>query len=89
MKRIIVLLIASVVVTAALITDIASNIHLANLDTAAAYQQGREGAIRDMLIYTVDMYTPTAPREFCVDGVCYDQIVYIELDGNVYTHGMY
>jgi hypothetical protein len=42
-----------------------------------------------MEVFTVDLYNPYAPREFYIDGHQYDQIIYIELDGEIYPHGMY
>ena len=44
-------------------------------------------AITDSVIYTVEVYNPERPEESGF-GV-YDQTIYIELDNDVWVHGMY
>ena len=57
---------------------------------AAAYMGGRAAGIRhaieDSEIWTVEIYRPEDPEESAWNG--YDQEIYIELDGQVYSHGM-
>ena len=57
---------------------------------AAAYTVGRENgiwhAIEDSVIWTVDRYDPDDPEASAWGG--YDQLIFIELDGDVYEHGM-
>jgi hypothetical protein len=89
MKKTVVMLIAAVLLTAALVTDIIAQYQCCNLDTRSAYEQGKMDAIEQMEVCTVDLYNPYAPREFYIDGHQYDQIIYIELDGEIYPHGMY
>lgn len=58
----------------------------AMLIAAAAYQAGIRHAIEDSEIWTVDVYNPNNPEESAWNG--YDQRIMIELDGNIYEHGM-
>ena len=58
----------------------------------AAYLFGRHAgimhAIEDAEIWTVEAYDPYNPYENArPDGT--DQTIYIELDGQIYEHGMY
>ena len=57
---------------------------------AGAFLLGRsEGirhAIEDSEIWTVDCYNPDDPESSAWNG--YDQLIYIELDGQQYEHGM-
>lgn len=57
----------------------------------AAYQAGHKDgvkhAIEDSEIWTVDVYTPGHPELSEWNG--YDQLIYIDLDGETYMHGMY
>lgn len=62
------------------------------LAAAALFQAGRhEGirhAIEDSIIFTVECYDPENPYENSrEDGT--DQTIYIDLDGDLYEHGMY
>lgn len=62
------------------------------LAAAALFQAGKhEGvrhAIEDSIIWTVECYDPENPYENSrEDGT--DQTIYIDLDGNLYEHGMY
>lgn len=52
----------------------------------AGYQAGIEHAICDSEIWTVDCYDPENPDESAWNG--YDQVIYIDLDGQLYEHGM-
>ena len=88
MKKTIAMLIAAILLTAALVTDIVAQYTACNLDTRAAYEQGKLDAIYQMEVFTVDLYDPDDPQVYYVDGNQYDQIIYIELDGEIYTHGM-
>lgn len=59
---------------------------------AAAFSLGRASGIRhaieDSVIWTVECYDPDSPDDNArPDGT--DQTIYIELDGNLYEHGMY
>ena len=62
------------------------------LIAAALYQVGRhEGirhAIEDSCIWTVECYDPENPYENARDDGT-DQTIFIELDGDLYEHGMY
>ena len=57
---------------------------------AAAYIGGRAAGIRhaieDAEIWTVDIYNPDSPEASAWNG--YDQEIMIELDGQIYSHGM-
>lgn len=53
----------------------------------AAFADGVAHAIEDSEIYTVDFYNPQDPEASEWNG--YDQQIFIELDGEVYEHGMY
>lgn len=59
--------------------------------TAAAFIAGRTAGIRhaldDSCIWTVTCYDPENPDESAWNG--YDQEIFIELDGDLYVHGMY
>lgn len=62
------------------------------LAAAALFQAGRhEGirhAIEDSIIFTVECYDTENPYENSrEDGT--DQTIYIDLDGDLYEHGMY
>ncbi len=62
------------------------------LAIAAAYTFGRNAGIRhaieDAEIWTLEVYDPDDPYENArPDGT--DQTIYIELDGQLYEHGMY
>lgn len=65
-------------------------IALAAAVAVAAYMGGRAAGIRhaieDSEIWTVDIYRPEAPEESAWNG--YDQEIFIELDGQIYSHGM-
>lgn len=59
---------------------------------AASFAAGRTAGIRhaveDSIIWTVELYDPENPDENArPDGT--DQTIYIELDGELYEHGMY
>ena len=55
---------------------------------AAGRQEGIRHAIEDSCIWTVECYDPDNPEENArQDGT--DQTIYIDLDGNLYEHGMY
>ena len=54
---------------------------------ANAYNVGIHHAIYDSCIWTVDRYDPENPDASAWGE--YDQVIYIELDDNLYTHGMY
>lgn len=52
----------------------------------AGHREGIRHAIEDSAIWTVDVYNPENPEE---SAWCeYDQRIFIELDGNIYEHGM-
>lgn len=53
----------------------------------ASYHAGIRHAIEDSEIWTVTCYNPDNPEESAWNG--YDQLIYIELDGELYAHGMY
>lgn len=61
------------------------------LVVASAFAVGRytgiTHAICDSCIYTVDVYNPENPEGSAWNG--YDQLIFIELDGETYMHGMY
>ena len=48
---------------------------------ASAFESGKNHAICDAICYIVDYDDPDAPEG--------DTILYIELDDNLYTHGLY
>lgn len=58
---------------------------------AVAYHLGHNAgkmyAITQSCIWTVDCYDPYDPDDSAWNG--YDQLIYIELDGDVWEHGMY
>jgi len=58
---------------------------------AAAFVAGRKAGVRhaldDSCIWTVDRYDPWNPSASEWNG--YDQLIFIELDGELYEHGMY
>ena len=59
---------------------------------AALFYAGRAAGVRhaieDAVIFTVECYDPANPYENArPDGT--DQTIYIELDGQIYEHGMY
>ena len=51
------------------------------------HQEGKRHAIEDSIIWTVNCYDPDNPEASAWNG--YDQLIYIELDDNLYQHGMY
>lgn len=57
----------------------------------ATYFMGRNAGIRhaifDSEIFTVTCYDPEAPEESAWGQ--YDQLIFIDLDGMIYEHGMY
>ena len=69
---------------------IIAGITAALLLIAGAFYLGRlagiHHAIHDAEIWTVDVYNPLDPGASEWNG--YDQRIMIELDGNVYEHGM-
>ena len=70
----------------------ALSIFAALLIAATLYLAGRNDGIRhaieDSCIWTVECYDPENPYENArQDGT--DQTIYIELDGDIYEHGMY
>lgn len=54
---------------------------------AGAFSAGVRHAIEDSCIWTVDVYNPADPESSAWEG--YDQLIYIELDGELWEHGMY
>lgn len=54
---------------------------------AAGRQEGIRHAIEDACIWTVDCYNPEDPESSAWGE--YDQLIFIDLDGNLYEHGMY
>ena len=48
--------------------------------------EGIRHAIEDAEIWTVERYNPEAPEESAWNE--YDQEILIELDGQIYSHGM-
>lgn len=54
---------------------------------AGAFSAGVRHAIEDSCIWTVDCYDPENPEASAWGE--YDQLIYIDLDGNLYEHGMY
>ena len=54
---------------------------------AYSFQAGVRHAIEDSCIWTVDCYNPEDPEASAWGE--YDQVIYIDLDGNLYEHGMY
>jgi len=53
----------------------------------AGRREGVRHAIEDSEIFTVTCYNPDAPEDSAWNG--YDQCIYIDLDGQIYAHGMY
>ena len=53
----------------------------------AGFASGVRHAICDSSIWTVDVYNPDDPDASEWNG--FDQLIYIELDGQLYEHGMY
>lgn len=53
----------------------------------AGKNEGIRHAIEDSQIWTVTRYNPEAPEESAYEE--YDQLIYIDLDGQLYMHGMY
>ena len=51
------------------------------------WTMGIRHVLGDMEIYTVDRYDPDFPEESAWNG--FDQQVFVELDGQIYEHGMY
>lgn len=66
-------------------------IAIALILVVAAFTAGRysgiKHAINDSVIWTVDRYDPDDPEASEWNG--YDQLIYIDLDGNTYEHGMF
>ena len=64
---------------------------LAAAIAAASWSLGRAAGIRhaieDSVVFTVDRYDPDAPEESAWGE--YDQLIFIELDDEIYMHGMY
>ena len=54
---------------------------------AAGHLSGVRHALFDSEIYTVTRYDPEAPHESAWNG--FDQLIYIDLDGQTYEHGMF
>ena len=58
---------------------------------AAAYHLGHNAgklhAITESCIWTVDRYDPEAPEESAWGE--FDQLIYIEIDGEIWEHGMF
>lgn len=53
----------------------------------AGHKEGMRHAIEDSVIWTVECYNPYNPEENArPDGT--DQTIYIEIDNNLYAHGM-
>lgn len=52
-----------------------------------AYRAGIRHAIEDSEIWTVTCYNPDDPDDSAWQG--YDQQIFITLDGETYSHGMY
>lgn len=53
----------------------------------AGYDDGVQHAIEDSIVWTVTRYDPDDPDASAWGE--YDQVIYIEVDGEVYAHGMY
>ena len=53
----------------------------------AGHNAGKLYAITQSCIFTVDCYNPDAPEDSAWNG--YDQLIYIELDGDIWEHGMW
>ena len=53
----------------------------------AGRADGVRHAIEDSVIWTVDIYDPDNPSASAC-GI-YDQLIYIDLDGESFAHGMY
>lgn len=53
----------------------------------AGRAEGIRHAIEDSEIWTVDRYNPDCPEDSEWNG--YDQLIFIELDEQLYEHGMY
>ena len=53
----------------------------------AGRREGVRHAIEDSEIFTVTRYNPDVPEESAWGE--YDQCIYIDLDGQIYAHGMY
>lgn len=51
------------------------------------HQEGKRHAIEDSIIWTVDVYNPDDPEASAWNG--FDQLIYIELDDQLFEHGMY
>lgn len=82
------------VILAALVVMICGVIHLIEWEGEqrwkcydAGFEAGMMHAIEDSEIYTVDRYDPENPKASEWNG--FDQQIFIELDGQVYEHGMY
>lgn len=50
-------------------------------------REGVRHAIEDSEIFTVTCYNPDAPEDSAWGE--YDQCIYLDLDGQIYAHGMY
>ena len=60
---------------------------IATLAFSAGRQDGINHAIEDSMIFAVDCYNPDDPESSAWNG--YDLEIYIELDGEIYVHGLY
>ena len=54
----------------------------------AGHAAGARHAIEDSVIWTVERYDPERPYDNARDDGT-DQTIFIELDGQLYEHGMY
>ena len=52
---------------------------------AAGHREGKRHVIEDSAIWTVEVYDPDNDAYPLED---YDQIIYIDIDGELYEHGM-
>ena len=69
------------------ITTVALILIAAVLLWTYSFRAGVRHAIEDSEIWTVTCYNPENPEESAWDD--YDQVVFIDLDGNLYVHSMY
>lgn len=51
------------------------------------HQEGKRHALEGSIIWTVDCYNPDDPDASAWGE--YDQVIYIELDDQLYQHGMF
>ena len=52
---------------------------------AAGHREGKRHVIEDSIIWTVEVYDPDNDAHPLDD---FDQIIYIDIDGELYEHGM-